>query len=190
MSILTRSRIFTCKHFLLVVMAAILLLATPLPSRADDEEEEEEEECAVCRGVVRKVLAGVDSSSMSDESALEAAMDKFCKTATLKEKTFCYYVTTIKREFSKPAAMGAPVDRICKKLSMKDASVCELKYKAKSTKSFIKDMAEEKLSKMRVKEIRALLGRFDRECKGCADKEDFLNEIRALRAELEKGGEL
>ena len=108
-------------------------------------------------------------------------MDKFCKTAKGKEKTFCYYVTTIKREFSKPVSMGAPVDRVCKKLEKKDASVCELRYNAKSMKSFIKDMAEEKLKKMRVKEIRALLGRFERECKGCADKEDFLDEIRRLR---------
>ena len=57
-------------------------------------------------------------------------------------------------------------------------------------KSFLKDMEEDKLKKMRVKEIRALLGRFDRECKGCADKEDFLDEIRRLRDELSKGGEL
>ena len=76
------------------------------------------------------------------------------------------------------------------KLEKKDASVCELRYKAKSMKSFLKEMAEDKLKKMRVKEIRSLLGRFDRECKGCAEKEDFLNEIRKLREEIQNGGEL
>ena len=158
-------------------------------------------------------------------------MDKYCKTAKDKEKTFCYYVTTIKREFSKPVTMGAPVDRICKasnicsnhctvvfksignklklilpdgnapctndchlyyvqKLEKKDASICELRYKAKSMKSFLKEMEEDNLKKMRVKDIRSLLGRFDRECKGCAEKDDFLNEIRKLREEIKNGGEL
>ena len=119
-------------------------------------------------------------------------MDKYCSTAKDKEKTFCYYVTTIKREFSKPVTMGAPVDRVCKKLAKKDASVCELRYNARSLKSYLKDLTEEKITKMRVKEIRNFLSKFDKECFNCVEKSEFLDELRKLRTEIEedKGDEL
>ena len=43
-------------------------------------------------------------------------------------------------------------------------------------------LQEEDIKKMRVKQLKELLQEYHKECKGCAEKQDFVSEVMALRA--------
>lgn len=53
------------------------------------------------------------------------------------------------------------------------------KTKEEFVNSFLQ---EEDIKKMRVKQLKELLQEYNKECKGCAEKQEFVSEVMALRA--------
>ena len=68
----TATKAYRIRVWMMMMLAIVMIIGTcllktePCMAEEDGEEEEEEEECAVCRGVVRKVLAKVGEDKWSD----------------------------------------------------------------------------------------------------------------------------
>lgn len=141
-----------------------------------------EGECEVCINVVKqfeKAGAEAKASSMDD---FNNVIKNTCKNLKNKENRFCYYIgatedaaTKIINEVSKPLSFSLPPEKICEKLKPKDASICELQYEKQL------DWANINLKKMKVKELKKILGDWGETCKGCLEKGDFIKKIEEVK---------
>merc|ERR1719464_979148 len=59
-----------------------------------------------------------------------------------------------------------PVDRVCKRIDKTNPEICGVKFPIKTEKMEKKD-----LSKLRVKQLKAILSQRGVQCKGCVEKE-------------------
>eukprot|EP01136_Pigoraptor_vietnamica_P019924 Opistho-1_new@68116 len=169
------------------LLAAVCLLALALPSSALRASAADANTCEVCVKVVSTVAATLTPEEAKNEVAIEDKFREYCKTAVNKENRFCYYVggtedaaTGMLREISRPLISGLPHDKVCERLKKKDAQICELKYDKPI------DLKAVDINKLRVKELRKVLADWGEECKGCAEKSDFIRKINEVRGKHEK----
>merc|ERR1719414_2262415 len=86
---------------------------------------------------------------------------------------------------SKPFSWGMPADKVCEKLKKKDKQICELRYEKQI------DLKTVDLKKLKVRDLKKILGDWDEGCDGCLEKGDFIKRIEELkpkymREELQK----
>ncbi|XP_013412980.1 mesencephalic astrocyte-derived neurotrophic factor homolog [Lingula anatina] len=142
-----------------------------------------EEDCPVCIKFLTKFMNTLEGEEKTVEN-IEKKFRKFCKSAKNKDERLCYYIgaletsaTGILGEMSKPMSWGVPADKVCEKLNRKDSQICELRYPK------VVDLATVNLKKLKVKDLKNILNNWGEECKGCAEKSDFIRKIEELMPE-------
>ncbi|CAO4375998.1 unnamed protein product [Caenorhabditis nigoni] len=146
------------------------------------------QQCEVCKKVLDDVMAKVPSADKSKPDAIGKVIRKHCETTRNKEHKFCFYIgalpesaTSIMNEVTKPLSWSMPTDKVCNdKLKSKDAQICELKYDKPL------DWKTIDLKKMRVKELKNILGEWGEACKGCTEKSEFIKRIEELKPKYVK----
>lgn len=108
----------------------------------------------------------------------QPALGKYCKRKDLgvKEKKICYYLDPIKRDVAQPFSLGMPAEKVCKRLEKVNPEVCSVRFPMKTEKMDAQDY-----NKLRVKQLKQILADRGVECKGCAEKKDFVK--RAMETE-------
>jgi mesencephalic astrocyte-derived neurotrophic factor len=95
---------------------------------------------------------------------------------------------------------GMPVDKVCEKLRKKDTQICDLKFgEPRSWSSCHLDFPQrfsfpEKeldwktldLNKLKVKDLKKILGNWGEDCKGCAEKSDFVKKVQEVKSKYVK----
>jgi hypothetical protein len=129
-------------------------------------------ECEVCTELLNKIKADVDVSKMAES---EAAIGAFCEKARdgTEERRLCYSIETMKREVSKPWSQGLPSDAVCKRLAKRDEDICSIKRVEKL------DLTTFDFAKARVKQLKRILMDNDLECKGCSEKQQYIDVIKS-----------
>ena len=121
-------------------------------------------------------------ASMSKEDSrkkpeIENAMGEYCSNKdnklTAREKKICYYIDPIKRDVAQPFSLGMPSLKVCKRITKSNPEICTVKFPVKTDKMEKKD-----LSKLRVKQLKAILSERGVECKGCLEKDEFIKKVQ------------
>ncbi|XP_074644703.1 mesencephalic astrocyte-derived neurotrophic factor homolog [Tubulanus polymorphus] len=142
------------------------------------------ENCEVCVGVMEKFEKTL--TSRSDQSKIRTEFVKFCEKLKKgsKEERFCYYIggtkdsaTSILNVMTRPVSLTMPPTKTCEKLYEKDSQICDLKYEKKI------DLVNANFRKMKVKELKKILSDWDADCRGCAEKSDYIKRIMELMPE-------
>merc|ERR1711982_127865 len=109
-----------------------------------------------------------------DKPKIEAAMGAYCARENLnsREKKICYYIDPIKRDVAQPFSLGMPSLKVCKRITKANPEICSVKMPIKTAKLEKKD-----LSKMRVKQLKAILAERGVDCKGCLEKAEFIKKV-------------
>jgi hypothetical protein len=155
-----------CSVYVLASLLALVSVST-LVSAA--------EECEVCVKVMDDVRSSMSKTDGRDKSKIEAALGDYCehKATGSREKKICYYVDPIKREVAQPFSTGMPSLKVCKRISAQNPEICHVKFPIRTETLEKKD-----LSKMRVKQLKAILSERGTECKGCVEKEEFIRRVQ------------
>merc|ERR1712176_1295430 len=107
---------------------------------------------------------------------IEKAMGDYCankdKKLSAREKKICYYIDPIKRDVAQPFSLGMPSLKVCKRITKSNPEICSVKMPIKTAKLEKKD-----LSKMRVKQLKAILADRGVDCKGCLEKAEFIKKV-------------
>ena len=121
---------------------------------------------------VRATMSKEDARS---KPAIEAALGEYCKKDDLsaREKKICYYIDPIKRDVAQPFSLGMPSKKVCQRITKTNPEICTVKYPIKTEK-----MEKQDLSKLRVKQLKAILAERGVECKGCLEKEEFIQKVQ------------
>eukprot|EP00118_Oscarella_pearsei_P025499 m.308292 g.308292 ORF g.308292 m.308292 type:complete len:172 (+) comp43699_c0_seq1:100-615(+) len=140
-----------------------------------------EGECEVCIKFLTKFVDSLTSEE-KELSTMNAKLRERCKSAKLKENRFCYYIgatedaaTGIVNELTKPLSSSVPPERVCEKLKKFDSQICALKYDKQI------DFKTVDLKKLRVRDLKKILSDWDDNCKGCVEKQDFVERIEELK---------
>ena len=121
-------------------------------------------------------------ASMSKEDSrkkpeIEKAMGEYCSNKdnklTAREKKICYYIDPIKRDVAQPFSLGMTSLKVCKRITKSNPEICTVKFPVKTDKMEKKD-----LSKLRVKQLKAILSERGVECKGCLEKDEFIKKVQ------------
>lgn len=117
----------------------------------------------------------MEKSDIKSKPKVEKAIGDYCAKSdlTAREKKICYYIDPIKRDVAQPFSTGMPVDRVCKRINNSNPEICAVKFPVKTEKMEKKD-----LSKLRVKQLKAILSERGVECKGCLEKEEFIKKVQ------------
>jgi len=141
-----------------------------------------EEDCEVCAKFLTKFKKTLESEGIEKEPQIKQRLQEVCKSAVGKDNKFCYYIggtddaaTRMLGEVSKPLSNFYPVMKICEKLHKKISGVCDLKYEKQI------DWSAVDVTKMRVKQLKKILGDWNEECRGCLEKQDFIDRINELK---------
>ena len=89
----------------------------------------------------------------------------------------CYYIDPIKREVSQPMKNGLPVEKICERLKKKSAEICALRFQSSEAPSA--DAEVKDFSKLRLKDLKAILAQKGISCPECLEKDDFVRKLKA-----------
>jgi len=141
-----------------------------------------EGDCEVCVKFLTKLDESLSDEDRGSQETLTNKLKKACKTAKNKDRKFCYYIgatpdaaTYILKEVTKPLGFFKPPSAICANLKKKDSQICDLVYEKEL------DWKNINLKKMRVKELKKILGDWEEDCKGCVEKSDFIKKIESVR---------
>lgn len=106
---------------------------------------------------------------------IEKAMGAYCAKDGLnaREKKICYYIDPIKRDVAQPFSLGMPSLKVCQRISKSNPEICTVKMPVKTEKMEKKD-----ISKLRVKQLKQILSERGVECKGCVEKEEFVQRVK------------
>ena len=120
------------------------------------------------------VRATMSKDDSRNKDTIEAALGAFCDQTTLssREKKLCYYIDPIKRDVAQPFSTGMPSIKVCKRLSERNPEICTVKFPIRQPQE------PQDLSKLRVKQLKAILGQRGVECKGCVEKEEFIRRVQ------------
>lgn len=163
----------------MLIPVVLLMILSQVQSKKITEVTEEN--CEVCLKFMTKFIDSLDDDTKSSPLTIEKAFRKACKSSKKDDNRFCYYIggleesaTGILGEMSKPVSWGVPADKVCLKLNRKDTQICELKYEKQI------DLSGVNLSKLKVKDLKAILSDWDEKCKGCTEKSDYIKLIEDL----------
>jgi hypothetical protein len=123
------------------------------------------------------ISATLSKEDSKKKPKIEAAMGKYCankdNTLTAREKKICYYIDPIKRDIAQPFSLGMSSLKVCKRITKDNPEICTVKFPVKTDKMEKKD-----LSKLRVKQLKAILSERGVTCKGCLEKEEFIKKVQ------------
>jgi len=138
-------------------------------------------ECEVCIKFLEKFEKTLTDADRKME-VLTTKLKAVCNKAINQENRFCYYVggtkdaaTYILNSITKPMSFYKPIVGICEALKKKDSQICDLQYPKEL------DWANINLRKMRVKELKKILGNWGEGCSGCLEKSDYINKIEEVK---------
>jgi len=86
----------------------------------------------------------------------------------------CYILDPIRRSVSQPFSLGLPKKKVCERLKKDNPDVCSLRFPVKMD-------ANVDLTKLRVKQLKAIINERGATCSGCLEKQDFINKIKELQ---------
>lgn len=142
-----------------------------------------EGDCEVCIKFLGKFEKTISDADRKDKEVLTKKLKTACEKALNKENRFCYYVggtkdaaTYILNDITKPLGFFKPVSSICEALKKKDPQICELQYEKEL------DWKNINLKKMRVKELKNILGKWGESCNGCLEKSDYIRKIEEVKS--------
>lgn len=168
----------SCAQTLVTLLSCIYLLQSIDGKKIT---EVTEENCEVCLKFMTRFMDSLDSDTKSSPAKIEEEMRNQCKKTKKDDNRFCYYIggleesaTGMLGEMSKPVSWGMPPNKVCLKLYRVDAQICDLKYDKQI------DLATVNLKKLRVGELKAILSDWDDQCRGCAEKSDYIKRIEEL----------
>jgi hypothetical protein len=120
------------------------------------------------------VKASMSKEDSRNKDKIELALGQFCDSGVLssREKKLCYYIDPMKRDVAQPFSTGMPSLKVCKRLAEKNPEICTVKFAVQTPQE------PQDLSKMRVKQLKAILGQRGVECKGCVEKEEFIRRVQ------------
>lgn len=132
-------------------------------------------ECEVCVKVIDDIKSSLPKSDAKDKPKIEQAIDAYCEKSDLgpRERKICYYITPIKRDVAHPFSLGMPSLKVCKRINTSNPEICTVKFPVKT-----ETMEKKDLSKLRVKQLKSILADRGVECKGCIEKEEFIQKIQ------------
>uniref|UniRef100_A0A1B6LFH6 Mesencephalic astrocyte-derived neurotrophic factor homolog n=1 Tax=Graphocephala atropunctata TaxID=36148 RepID=A0A1B6LFH6_9HEMI len=141
------------------------------------------EDCEVCITVVERFTNSLTDEIKSSQKSIEDEFRKFCKTVKDdKEDRFCYYIggkedsaTGILGDLSWPVKASMPADIVCSKLNKKDSQLCSLRYEKEI------DLNEVDLKKLKVRDLKKILNKWNENCDGCLEKTDYIKRIEELK---------
>ncbi|TMW57281.1 hypothetical protein Poli38472_003206 [Pythium oligandrum] len=162
--------------FLLALMA--LVVGTASSASADPKE------CEVCVKVVDDVK-GVYTKLAEEKgkklAVAEKAVEKYCsKKLSSKDQKLCYFLEPMKKDVARQISFGKDSIKICKTLEKKNPDFCSMRYPVKTD-------SNTDYTKLRVKQLKKILGDRGVECVGCVEKSEFIAKIKEtehLHAEL------
>ncbi|XP_054275518.1 mesencephalic astrocyte-derived neurotrophic factor homolog [Macrosteles quadrilineatus] len=161
--------------FFVVFSAAYIITSTHTLKRED---------CEVCINVVERFSKGLTDDLKTSQRTIEHEFRKFCKTIKDdKEDRFCYYVggkeesaTGILGDLSWPIKASMPADVVCSKLNKKDSQLCALRYEKEI------DLNAVDLKKLKVRDLKKILNKWNEVCEGCIEKSDYIKRIEELKS--------
>lgn len=123
---------------------------------------------------IRATMTKEDSKK---KPKIEQAMGDYCankaEALSAREKKICYYIDPIKRDVAQPFSLGMNSLKVCQRITKTNPEICTVKFPIKTEKMEKKD-----LSKMRVKQLKAILSERGVECKGCVEKDEFIKKVQ------------
>lgn len=139
-------------------------------------------ECEVCVKVINNYKTAAEKKGSANEAAgkkkklsVEAMgdlLESFCsKQKNRKDNKICYNLLPMKNEIVRQTQLGKDTLRICKALSKKNPDFCSIRYP-------IKTDADTDYSKMRVKQLKAVLSDRGVDCNGCLEKSDYVKRCK------------
>lgn len=132
---------------------------------------------AVCVKVMDDIRGSMAKEDSRKKPMIEKAMGDYCEnsdnTLSAREKKICYYIDPIKRDVAQPFSLGMSSLKVCKRITKSNPEICTVKFPVKADKMEKKD-----ISKLRVKQLKAILSERGVECKGCIEKEEFIKKVQ------------
>lgn len=121
------------------------------------------------------IRATMAKENQNKKPEIESAIGAYCAKSSLnsKEKKICYYIDPIKRDVAQPFSLGMPSLKVCQRINKSNPEICTVKNPVKTEK-----MAEQDISKLRVKQLKQILADRGVECKGCVEKEEFVKRVK------------
>lgn len=123
------------------------------------------------------IKAKMSKEDSRKKPAIEDAMGKYCankgEKLSAREKKICYYIDPIKRDIAQPFSLGMESKKLCKRITKQNPEICTVKFPVKTEKMEKKD-----LSKLRVKQLKAILSERGVTCKGCVEKDEFIKKVQ------------
>jgi len=151
----------------IILSIATMLLMTS-PALAGD--------CEVCIKVLDDVRASMDKKAAKDKPQIEKALGDYCAKSSAelgpRERKICYYINPMKRDVAQPFSLGLPADKVCRRMDQKNPEICSVKFPVATAK-----LEKQDLSKLRVKQLKGILGERGVECKGCVEKDEFVKKV-------------
>jgi hypothetical protein len=131
----------------------------------------------VCVKVMEDIRATMTKEDSHTKLKIESAMGDYCansaKKLSAREKKICYYIDPIKRDIAQPFSLGMSSLKVCKRITKSNPEICTVKFPIKTEK-----MEKTDLSKLRVKQLKAILADRGVSCKGCLEKEEFIKKVQ------------
>mmetsp|Transcript_61036 Transcript_61036/g.119699 ORF Transcript_61036/g.119699 Transcript_61036/m.119699 type:complete len:172 (+) Transcript_61036:45-560(+) len=158
-----------------ICFMVVLALAFFDPSVIAKKNEEDPQECEVCMEVLEAVDVAIPKEKKKDRDFIEGAIDTFCKSKELtsKQKKMCYYIEPIKKSVSQPFSLKLPKKKVCQRLKKDNPEICDIKNSVKVQK----EASAQDVTKLRVKQLKAILAARGVECEGCLEKNDFVARV-------------
>jgi hypothetical protein len=123
------------------------------------------------------IRASMPKEDSRKKLMIEKAMGVYCanedNTLSAREKKICYYIDPIKRDISQPFSLGMASLKVCKRINKQNPEICTVKFPVKTD-----TMEKKDISKLRVKQLKAILSERGVECKGCLEKEEFIKKVQ------------
>ncbi|CAI5727802.1 unnamed protein product [Peronospora effusa] len=165
---------WSTKRMMLLALVALVLGSVPAV-QAD------EKECEVCIKVINDIKATYaklveEKPKSKNQDLAETAVTKLCgKKLSTKDNKLCYNLEPLKKDVARQVVFKKDSHKICKSLEKKNPDFCSMRYPVKTD-------ANTDYSKMRVKQLRKILGERGVECIGCVEKADFIAKIKATES--------
>lgn len=123
------------------------------------------------------IRASMTKEDSRSKPKIEQAMGDYCankaEELSAREKKICYYIDPIKRDIAQPFSLGMSSLKVCQRITKANPEICTVKFPIKTEALEKKD-----LSKLRVKQLKAILSERGVECKGCVEKDEFIKKVQ------------
>eukprot|EP00571_Detonula_confervacea_P012513 CAMPEP_0172307876 /NCGR_PEP_ID=MMETSP1058-20130122/8638_1 /TAXON_ID=83371 /ORGANISM="Detonula confervacea, Strain CCMP 353" /LENGTH=167 /DNA_ID=CAMNT_0013020171 /DNA_START=119 /DNA_END=622 /DNA_ORIENTATION=+ len=150
------------------IISAAFMLASSVSASNDPRE------CEVCMKVMKDIHETLSKPDSKEKPKIEKAMGEYCARDTLsaKERKICYYIDPIKRDIAQPFSLGMSHERLCKRINKSNPEICSVKFPVKT-----ENLEKKDLTKLRVKQLKSILLDRGVECKGCMEKDEFIQKV-------------